>query len=380
MPPAKKAAAKKSGAKPASLAALRDNLEKRYGAAVMRRDRVVKYEVIPTGSLTLDLAHRTGGWVRGRMHEVVGPEGVGKTSVVISSMAQAQRLFPDRAVAYIDMEQTFDYDWAEALGLDTSDERFLHVFPDDAEDVSDLLRQMAETALFPMIVVDSIGGMESKEAFEKDAGDRVMGRNAQVITRMVKNCAVLCRKHNVTVLLVNQLRANLGNPQASDQSAGPKALRYATSTKVTMSRTGDEPIKHLLPGDTDPVEIGRKIRARVVRSKVAIQGKAAEFYLFNADTPQYGPVGIDQADEAVTIGVYTEVIDQRGAWYYFTDASGHEVKFQGRSALLTHLRSCPDDLEHIRSAAVATTAHEVREEVETTFEVVQDQQDEEASA
>lgn len=365
MPPktAKKAAAPKAS----SLSSFRDNLEKRYGTAVMRRDLVKEYDVISTGSLALDLALRVGGWVEGRLHEIVGPEGVGKTTLVISSLIEAQKKYPDRAVAYIDMEQTFDYDWAEALGLDTSDERFLHVFPDDAEDVSDLLRRMAETGLFPMIVVDSIGGMESKAAFEKDAGDKVMGNNAQIITRMVKHCAVLCRKHKVTALLVNQLRANLSNPQGGDQSAGPKALRYSTTSKVRLSRTSDTPIKHRLPGDTDPVEIGRKIRGRVERSKVAIQGKVGEFYLFNADTPEYGPVGIDKADEAVTIGIATKVISQGGAWYSFEGAGGEANKIQSRASLLEHLRSCPDDLWSIRDRAVEALSGDVTEEREVVL-------------
>lgn len=234
MPPKTKKPARKTDF--SSLSSLRADLEKKYGTAVVRREQVVKYDAIPTGSLTLDLALRTGGWVTGRMHEIVGNEGVGKTTLAISSMREAQHKFPGKAVAYIDMEQTFDYDWAEANGLDTSDDRFLHVFPDDSEDVSDLLRRTTETGLFSMITVDSIGGMESRQAFEKDAGEQVMGRNAQVISRMVKHCAVLCRKNNATTLLINQFRANLANPMAGDQSAGPKALKYSTTTKTVMAR------------------------------------------------------------------------------------------------------------------------------------------------
>lgn len=365
MPPKpKKAVAEK----PKSLDALRMGLEKRYGVAVMRRENVVKHSVIPTGSLTLDLAHRTGGWVEGRMHEIVGPEGVGKTTLLISSLREAQKKYPKGAVGYIDMEQTFDYDWAEALGLDTSNERFIHIFPDDSEDVSDILRRMADSGLMHMIGVDSIGGMESKQAFEKDAGEAVMGRNAQIITRMVKHCAVLCRRNNVTVLMVNQLRANLSNPQGGEQSAGPKAMRYSTTTKVVMSQTSEDRIKMILPGDKDPVEIGRKIRARVQRSKVAVQGKAGEFYLFNADTPEFGPVGIDKADEAITVGVFTEVIEQKGGWYHFEGAGGEKNKVNGRAKLLDHFRACPDDLVAISERSVATMAHEVTEEREVILE------------
>lgn len=196
-------AAKKS----AGLAGLRETMEKRYGTSrVSRRAAVKGYDVIPTGSYSLDYALRTGGWVRGRIHEIVGKEGCSKTTLVINSMANAQRLFPKLAVGYVDMEQAFDWDWAEKNGLDTDDDKFLHVYPDDSEDVSDQIRLMAETGQFSMIVIDSIGGMESKQAFQKDAGDSVVGRNAQVITRMVKHVAVLARQHNVAILIVNQYR------------------------------------------------------------------------------------------------------------------------------------------------------------------------------
>lgn len=361
-----KTAKKTAAPPPGTMRGLRDRLDKRYGGRVVRRENVVAYEVISTGSLTLDLATRVGGWVRGRISEVVGPEGVGKTTLVISSMVQAQHAYPDLAVGYIDMEQTFDYGWAEALGLDTSSDRFLHIYPDDAEDVSDLLRAQAETGLFSMITVDSIGGMESKEAFGKEAGDKVMGNNAQIITRMVKHCAVLCRRNNVAVILVNQYRANISNPMGSDISAGPKALKYSTTMKVEMGNTGADPIRYLLPGDEEPSIIGRMLRARVTRNKVAVQGKKAEFYLINADTSEYGPVGIDKADEAITIGLHTEVIEQGGGGYY-TIPGGNRIR--GRDKVAEHLRSCPEDLEAVRVAAIATMSADVRVETETEMVV-----------
>jgi recombination protein RecA len=363
--------AKKKVAAPASsLAQLRGNLEKAYGKQVVRRDQVVPYEVISTGSLTLDLATRVGGWVRGRLHEVVGPEGVGKTTVAISSMVEAQRQHKKLAVGYIDMEQTFDYDWAEALGLDTSKDRWFHIYPDDSEDVADVLRKQIETGLFSMVVVDSIGGMESKQAFEKESGDSVVGRNAQVITRMVKQCAVLARKSQTAVLLINQYRANISNPMGSDISAGPKALKYSTTMRVDMGISMDDPIRYRLPGDTEDSTIGRKVRARVSRNKVAVQGKNSEFYLINADTKEYGPVGIDKADEAITIGLYTEVIEQGGGWYHLPLTKGQEkrTRIQGREKLGAHLRSCPDDLELVRTAAIATMSGDVHEETEVVLE------------
>lgn len=376
---AKKTAAKKTAAKAASakkkptLASLRDDLTRRYGDRVVTRASVKPYRVIPTGSLTLDLATRVGGWVCGRMHEIVGPEGVGKTTTVISSMIEAQRLFPRKIVTYIDMEQTFDYDWAEGLGLRTDDAHWLHLYPNDSEDVSDMLRRTVETGLCSLVAIDSIGGMESKEAFTKDAADKVMGRNAQVITRMVKHCAVLTRATQTVVLLVNQYRANLDNPQSADISAGPKAMKYSTTMRVDMSQVWSaDPLKALLPGDDEETVVGRMIRARLTRNKVAAQGKRAEFYLINVDTREHGPIGIDRADEAVTVGLYTEVIEQHGTWYYLPLQEGQEkpTGCQGRQALATHLRSCPEDLERVREAALEVFSHEVQPEVTVEAEMV----------
>jgi recombination protein RecA len=359
--------------KPTSLAALRDDLTRRYGDRVVKRETVTPYQVIPTGSLTLDLATRVGGWVCGRMVEIVGPEGVGKTTTVISSMIEAQRMFPDKAVAYIDMEQTFDYGWAERLGLLTDSGHWLHLYPDDSEDVADMLRRTVETGFCSLVSIDSIGGMESKEAFTKAAADKVMGRNAQVITRMVKHCAVLTRATKTVVLLVNQYRANLDNPQSADISAGPKAMKYSTTMRVDMSQVWSaDPLKALLPGDDEETVVGRMIRARITRNKVAVQGKRAEFYLVNADTPEHGPIGIDRADEAVTVGLFTEVIERRGNWYYLPLQKGQKkpTGAQGRPALTAHLRSCPDDLEAVRNASLAVFSHEVKPEVTVEAEMV----------
>lgn len=357
---------------PTTLSGLRDRMTKTYGEGrVVKRANVVKYEIIPTGSLSLDLALRVGGWVRGRIHEIVGPEGVGKTTTIIASMIEAQKKYPDLSVGYVDMEQTFDYDWAEKLGLDTSDKRWLHVYPDNSEDASDQLREMAMTSLFSMITVDSIGGMESKQAFEKDADGQVMGRNAQVITRMVKHCAVLCRRNNVAVILVNQYRANIDNPKGGDQSAGPKAMKYATTSKVEMRRTAGEPLKVKFPGDKDPQVVGLQVRARVTRNKVAAPGKIAEYYIINQDTMEYGGVGIDQADEALTIGTITGVVEaQAGGYYSFPWTKTAKDRIRGLESALGFLRGNHAKALEIRDAAVAKLSSDIIEETMIEFDPV----------
>ena len=367
MPPKTKAAPKPPAG---SIAALRLNMVKKYGdGRVSRQETVHKYETIPTGSLSLDLATRVGGWVRGRIHEIIGAEGNGKTTLVINSMAQAQVKYPTLAVGYVDMEQTFDWDWAEANGLDTSNERFIHAYPDNAEDVSDQIKEMMETGLFSMVVVDSIGGMESKQAFDKEADEHVMGRNAQIITRMVKRLAMLARREKVAVLLVNQFRANISNPMGGDQSAGPKALKYATSMKVEMRRTGEAPLKVKFTDDPEPQVVGKQYKGRVVRNKVAAEGKSGTFWIINNPSSEFGPIGIDQADEALAIGIFTEVIGVEGGGYYTMPwTKDKKDRLRGRDTVLAYLRDHRDKALIIRDAAVSKMAADVKTEIEVSFD------------
>lgn len=369
MPPKKKT----STVIPETMTALRDQLEKRYGTGrVVRREEVMEYDVISTGSLTLDYATRVGGIVRGRTHEIVGPEGVGKTTLTINAMVEAQRAYPDLAVGYIDMEQTFDYDWAENLGLDTSKERWFHIYPDDSEDVSDQLRMLCRTDLFSIVAVDSIGGMESKKALSREAEDVDMGNNAKVITRMVKNVAVLAARHNVGIIFINQLRANLSG-MGQDISAGPKALRYNTTMKIDMRQaSGDRDqvmVEMKFDGEPDPIQIGVKIKCKVVRNKVGPKGYVGEFWIFNHDTDEYGPIGIDRVDEAVSIGVRLGIISQGGGGQY-TLPDGRKVR--GKAALVDLLREELDVVDSIRTIALAQVSGEVVPDVAVSVEVTDD--------
>jgi recombination protein RecA len=304
--------------------------------------------VTTTGSLTLDYALGVGGWVGGRMHEIVGVEGVGKTTLTFCSLAALQRAYPGKAVCYIDMEQTFDVRWAMANGLDLDPDRFIPLRPNHAEDVSDMLRTICHEADISGVAVDSIGGMESKAAFEKDAEESIVGRNAQIITRMVKNVATLARQRNITVLLVNQYRANIAAAgRGGDISAGPKALRYATTTKIAMRRTAEPVVRIRLDGEEE--EVSRQVMARVERNKVAPQGRTAKFFICNQPVPDAGlKIGIDRADEAISLGLVTGVIGQRGAWYDLPSGQ----KCNGRAAALEILRGSEEEVDRVRAEAI----------------------------
>ena len=253
MPPATKKAAPKEP--PKSLAALREAMGKKYGTGrIVKRSEVKPYTVISTGSIEVDAATVVGGVVVGRITEFAGVEGSAKTTTTINVMANAQRTDP-RTVGYIDMEQDFDWDWAEANGLDTSDKRFFYAFPDDSEDVSDQAAEMIRTGLFSVLVVDSVGGMESKQAFTKEAEDHVMGRNAQVITRMVKRLAVLARKHHCAVILVNQFRC------------------LAEGTLISTNQ-GVLPVEQVRSGMMVAGPAGRSARVQAVSATGVVSGRA----------------------------------------------------------------------------------------------------------
>jgi recombination protein RecA len=343
----------------AGIEALRGKLEKQYGKAVTRQDREPpKYEIISSGSLALDYATVVGGYVRGRIHLLWGPEGVGKTTAVIKAMAEAQRAYPNLAVVFIDMEQTFDFDWAAENGLDTSEHRFIHLFPDHSEDVADMLKQNCQSGYISMAVVDSVGGMVTKKASEKDADESDMGKNSQVVTRMCQVTAVAARQNQVAVLIVSQVRANFSSPTGGDTYAAPKALRHAT-TMVLKFRRADKAIMQKIDGEDIPV--GQPIAIKVERSKVAPGGRTAFTTILNVPTEKYGPIGVDVVDEAMTVGKKPTVnaIVQGGGGYY-TLPDGERVR--GEDAAKEYLRSNPDVLRQVWDKALESVKKMVVEE------------------
>lgn len=328
-----------------ALGTFRAKLEKEYGSRVApRNEEPESYEAVSSGSLTVDFALRTGGWARGRIHEIVGPPDAAKTTLMINTAASFQRAFPALAVGYVDMEGTFDDRWAIQNGL-VLGEQWNHIYANSAEDASDQARDLCGSGLHSLVVVDSVGGMESQAAFDKDAKDTLPGRNAQIITRMVKRLAVGARKTRTTVVLVNQLRAQIGS-MGSDQSAGPKAMQHATTTRLAMARLGGEGTVVTMEmddsGETEPVS--QKFRARVTRSKIGPPGRTAEFWVNNRAS-MYGPPGINRIDEYASLGIRLGVIEQRGAWYVVPGAD----PVQGREGAVRVLREDAEACERVRA-------------------------------
>lgn len=344
-----------------SLDQLLTQMEGRYGSRLVRHEERTTPEVVSTGSLMLDYALRTGGWPIGRLIEIVGVEGTGKSTLVFRSLANLLEKYPERSVGYIDMEHTLDEDWAVANGLDVYSKRFIHLKPDDSEQVADQMLMMARSGLVSAVAVDSIGGMESGTAFEKEAREFSVGRNAQIITRMLKQLAVLGTRHQVTSFLVNQYRANIGVLKGPTEiPAGPKALKYATSIRVS-TRTGPEkPLTVSMYGEDEIV--GKNFVARVERSKVSAAGRRAEFWIINQPTEEYGDIGIWTAAEAIKLGKKTGVISG-SSWLHLPDGTKHNGEKPTRLYLAAH----PEVCDQIRDAAVAKVADEVTADVAISY-------------
>lgn len=323
---------------------------KNYGDGVLDRSGHKKssYEVISTGSLSVDLGLGIGGYVEGRITEVYGVDGVGKTTFVLAGIREAQRKHPDRLVAWIDMEGTFDRAWAVIHGVDVSKSALWIVTPESAEEVADQVKDCLRSGLFSMVVVDSIGAMIPEVEKDKDADEAVVAAQAKIITRMVKIAAVEARKTSTAVILINQVRANISAFGKSTTTGGGFALRHCSTHKIELKLGGE---RFVVQMDGERRIVGHPVAAMIERNKVAPPHRRAEFNLFHTPSPKYGDPGVDKADDAATVGIKTGVIATAGAWY--TLPNGERVN--GRPKVVDALRQDPALIDQVREAFLDQT-------------------------
>lgn len=354
----KKSAAKKQPALSKAEKALADfeaKFSKTFGEGTLVADEAeVPYQVIPTGSITLDYYLGVGGWVRGRLAEIWGGDDIGKTTLMLQSVREAQRVAPDQLVLWIDMEQKWDWDWARTHGVDTHRSRFKLYTPESAEDVADAIKEALRSGLFSLIVLDSIGAMIPEVEKEKDADAAVIATQAKIITRMVKIAAVEAKKTNTAVVMINQVRANVSGFGKATMTGGGFALRHCSTHKIEMKRTGAEELS--VQEDGVKLRVGHEIACFIDRNKVAKPKRTAFITLVYSETDKYGPVGFDKADEAASMGVKTGVIAQNGGWYTFS-TTGERV--QGRDKVLEILRNDPEQVDQVRDRILASLAGEI---------------------
>lgn len=313
------------------------------------------YEVIPTGILSLDWALGVGGFVEGRLVEIWGPDALGKTTLALLNMVEAQRKHPDKVVGFIDMEQTFDRELARRLGLD--DERTVVYSPDTAESVADAMKMMITSGAFSMIVLDSVGAMIPEAEKEKDADEATVALQAKIVTRMVKIAASEAPKNGVAVIFINQVRSNIGGFGAEATTGGGWALKHATTHKIRIKRTGTPVYTIKVDGIKEPVPVGHELALVVERNKVASPRKVATFSLFYEPSEKYGPVGVDRVDEAFIMGTRPDInaITRGGGTYYLPDGTKHT----GKDTTVDYMREHPEVVEQVRDIMLNSVKDEI---------------------
>lgn len=328
------------------------DMAKKFGSGVFdtpANDEIEDYEVLSTGSLVLDVKLGTGGWVLGRVNEVWGPEGAGKTTLCVHGMIEGLRKFLNKRVAYINVERRADKKFMKGHGLDLTRTTFVN--PETAEEVSDAMRMLCKSGLYSVVVLDSIGALISKMEQEKEADESTVGQVPKIVTRMLKQCAGICDANGTIMLIINQQRALIGGaPKGpTTTTGGGFALKHGTTTKLAVKRgaQGDTTVLKAKV-DGEEVAVGHYLAVKIERNSVALPGKTATFAIIYHETEQFGPMGIDNADEAITIGKMFGIITG-GTWSTNT-LTGE--KFNGRPALLAELREHPEQVAAIREEAI----------------------------
>lgn len=317
---------------------------------------VPSYQVNTTGSLALDYALTVGGYPEGRIVEMWGPEHAGKTTLAMVYCAAMQRLHPERRIAWVDMEQTFDEAWAGELGLDTS--KIWFFTPKTAEETADAVKRFTESGLCSVVTLDSVGGMISRIEFEKESDDATVGLVAKIVTRMVKQCSPMAHTNGTTIFVVNQVRAVIGAYGADQDTAGGWALKHVTTMKLQVRR-GTE-VKLSVNGVEEVV--GHDILVRVQKNKCGPKGRLATLTLFNQPTARYGPIGIDQASEAFDYALRHGAIAKEkpnSSWLVFAH-SGHRVN--GKEQAVAHMRENSEALAEVRRRVLAAIADQALSE------------------
>ena len=307
-----------------------EKIDKQFGkGAIMKLgdDKVEDVPVIPSGSVGLNIALGVGGYPRGRIVEIYGPESSGKTTLAIHAMAEVQK--QGGIAAIIDAEHAFDRFYAEKLGVNTND--LLIAQPDCGEQALDIADELIRSAAVDLVVIDSVAALTPKAEIEGDMGENKVGLHARLMSQALRKLTATINKTNTTCIFINQLREKIGvmfgNPETT---TGGNALKFYASVRLDIRKSTT--IK-----DGDEI-LGNQVRVKVIKNKVAPPFKKAEFDLmFNE--------GISRVGEIVDMGVEKGILTKSGSWYSY---EGNKLA-QGRDAAKNVLRDNPDLAEEIET-------------------------------
>ena len=345
-----------------ALAAAVAFIEKEFGkGAIMRMtdsQKVEDVEVVSTGSLGLDIALGVGGLPRGRVVEIYGPESSGKTTLTLHVIAQMQKI--GGTCAFIDAEHALDVQYAEKLGVKL-DELYLSQ-PDTGEQALEITDSLVRSGAVDLVVIDSVAALTPKNEIEGDMGEAMPGLQARLMSQALRKLAGSLSKSNTTCIFINQLREKIGvmfgNPETT---TGGRALKFFSSVRIDIRRIDSIKLK-------DEV-IGNRVRAKVVKNKVAAPFRSAEFDIM------YG-TGISKEGSILDMAVECGICKKMGSWF----AYGEDKLGNGREAAKAFLREhpdCADEIEHkVRLACGLEFDDDAPSEVELTDQPAPEEFDE----
>ena len=306
-----------------ALAAALSQIEKQFGkGSVMRLgdSQGLEFDVIPTGSLGLDIALGVGGLPRGRVVEIYGPESSGKTTLTLSVIAQAQKL--GGTCAFVDAEHALDPSYAEKLGVNVKD--LLVSQPDTGEQGLEITDMLVRSGAVDIVVIDSVAALTPKAEIEGEMGELQVGLHARLMSQALRKLTGNIKRSNTTVIFINQIRMKIGVMFGSPETTtGGNALKFYASVRLDIRRIGT-----IKKGDN---AIGNETKVKVVKNKVSPPFKTAEFDILFGE-------GISREGEIIDMGVTAKVLDKSGAWYAY---NGEKIG-QGRDNAREFLRENPD--------------------------------------
>lgn len=307
-----------------------DKLDKTYGKGSIMKlgdEPIEKMDAISTGSISLDVALGIGGFPRGRVVEIYGPESSGKTTLALHAIAEAQKA--GGIAAFIDAEHAFDRFYAEKLGIDVSD--LLVSQPDHGEQALEIAENLIRSGAIDIIVIDSVAALTPKSEIEGEMGDSKMGLQARLMSQALRKLTATISKTGCCCIFINQLREKIGvmfgNPETT---TGGNALKFYSSVRLDIRR-----ISQIKTGD-DPT--GNRVRVKVIKNKVAPPFKTAEFDIV------FG-LGISKVGEIIDIGVEKDIIKKSGSWYSY----GETRLGQGRDAVKDIILDNPELFEELET-------------------------------